>query len=74
MQSKRHSLVEAVASTAIGFLTSVVVTAIVMPAYNMPINLWVNFQITAIFTVVSMVRSYYVRRLFNYLTGVRHEV
>lgn len=74
MQSKRNSFIEAVASTAIGFATSVVVTAIVLPAYNMPINLWVNFQITAIFTAVSVVRSYYVRRFFNYLHGVHHEV
>ena len=66
-QSRLHSLLETCASIAIGFVVSVIITAIVMPAYGHRVSFGDNIQITAIFTVASIVRGYYVRRLFNHL-------
>ncbi|MDQ3287662.1 MAG: hypothetical protein M3Q42_05255 [Pseudomonadota bacterium] len=66
-QSKRMSAVETAASTAIGFAVAFVVTAIVLPVFGYHITAGDNLWITAIFTVVSVVRGYYVRRLFNWL-------
>lgn len=64
-QSRKRSMVEIVTSTAIGFAVSVVLTAIVMPAFGYPTT-WVHdFWITAIFTVASLVRGYCVRRAFE---------
>lgn len=67
-QTRRMSLIETVVSIAIGFAVSMVLTAIVMPAYGHHVTLGQNLQITAIFTVASVIRGYAVRRLFNRLT------
>ena len=65
MQSRLASLVETCASIAIGFAVSVAITAVVMPAYGHAVTLVDNVQITAIFTVASIVRGYFVRRFFD---------
>lgn len=65
MQSKRQSLIETVTSTMIGLAVSFLTQIIVFPMYNLEVNFNQNLQITAIFTVVSILRGYFVRRLFN---------
>lgn len=72
-QSRRHSLVESVASTAIGFLVSLALTAVVLPAYGHAVTASQNVQITLIFTVASIARSYAVRRFFNNLASLRRQ-
>lgn len=62
-----QSLIETVASTAIGFGVSFIVTATVMPAYGHHVVFADNLQITGIFTAVSIARGWAVRRLFNHL-------
>lgn len=64
-QSRKMSLVEISTSTAIGFVVALVTTHFVMPAFGHPVTLSENFWITCIFTVVSIVRGYCVRRLFE---------
>ena len=70
-QSRLSSFAEAVISIAIGFAVSLVITAIVLPAYGHMVTLSENVQITAIFTVASIVRMYAVRRFFNWI-ATRH--
>ena len=65
MQTRLSSLIEAVINVAIGFVVSIVITAIVLPAYGHPVSWGDNLQITGIFTAASIVRSYSVRRWFN---------
>ena len=65
-QSRLSSLAETCLSIAIGFCVSLVITALVLPAYGHPVTWSENIQITAIFTVASIVRGYYVRRAFNW--------
>jgi hypothetical protein len=65
-QTRIMSLIETLASIAIGFAVSVIITAIVMPAYGHAVTLQDNIEITAIFTVLSLVRGYAVRRVFNW--------
>lgn len=65
MQSKRQSLIETVTSTFIGLSVSFLTQIIVFPMYNLEVNFSQNLQITAIFTIVSILRGYCVRRLFN---------
>lgn len=67
-QTRAHSCAEAVVNIAVGFGVSVVITAIVLPAYGHPVSLTENLQITLIFTVASLLRSYALRRFFNHLT------
>ena len=65
-QSRRASMWEAVTNIAVGFVVSMVLQAVVLPAYGHHITLSQNFQITVIFTVASLLRSYGVRRVFNH--------
>jgi hypothetical protein len=67
-QSHAHSWTEAAVNIAVGFAVSVVITALVLPAYGHHVTLSENLQITAIFTVASLLRSYALRRLFNHIT------
>lgn len=63
-QSRFMSLVETLVGIVIGFTVSVIITALVMPAYGHHVTMGDNLQITAIFTVASVVRGYLVRRAF----------
>lgn len=67
-QSHAHSWTEAAMNIAVGFAVSVVITALVLPAYGHHVTLSENLQITAIFTVSSLLRSYALRRFFNHIT------
>jgi hypothetical protein len=67
-QSKLASLVEVVANMALGFIVSVYAQVVIFPLYGFTtLSLKENVQIVAIFTVISMVRGYLVRRFFNWL-------
>lgn len=64
-QSRIDSLMEAVTNTSIGFLVSLVTWIIVADAMSIPLTWGENLLITGIFTVVSVARSYLLRRAFN---------
>lgn len=64
-QSRRHSMVEAIAGTTIGFVVSVLASLVVYPLHGHTFSLGEVSSITLIFTVLSVVRGYVVRRLFN---------
>jgi len=64
-QSRSMSLLEAVTSTAIGFAVAVLTQLAVFPLFGIAVNLTTNLWIGAIFTAVSVVRSYAVRRMFE---------
>jgi membrane protein implicated in regulation of membrane protease activity len=66
-QTKRGSLLEACLNTASGFVVSLIVWHFVAAGYGIPMPLVTNLEITGIFTVVSIARSYLWRRLFNRL-------
>lgn len=64
-QSKLASLIEALASTAIGFVLSIVLSYIVYPMHGHSFTFAQNVSITTIFTIASVARGYVVRRWFN---------
>lgn len=63
-QSRRMSAVEALTSTAIGYGVAVATNAVVLPAFGFPVSMGESLAIGAIFTAVSIIRGYLVRRLF----------
>jgi len=67
MQTKTQSLLESIANVAIGYIVALCAQMIVFPALNIEVSTSQNLLIGAIFTVVSLARSYCVRRLFNRL-------
>ena len=68
-QSRTMSAVESVANVAVGFLVALAAQLIVFPMFGLDVSLKDNLAISAIFTVVSLARSYCVRRAFEALRG-----
>ena len=66
-QSRVMSLVEAVANVAVGYGMAVGVQMLVFPAFGLTVSLGENFAIGLVFTVVSLARSYFLRRIFEAL-------
>jgi len=64
-QSKKHSALEALANTTIGYSIAVVTQMIVFPIFGIHAAASTNLEIGGVFTFVSLVRSYALRRLFN---------
>lgn len=69
-QSRRGSLVESSANVAIGYVVAVATQMIVLPMFGMSGRTQDHLAIAGIFSVVSVVRSYCVRRAFNWLASV----
>ena len=65
MQSRLQSFIEAWANVLIGYGVALTTQLIVFPLYGMTVSLSQNVQIGIIFTVVSLARSYLLRRWFN---------
>jgi len=67
MQSKTHSLIEVLANISTGFVISAFVQACIVPRIwpEVHTSFSQNMWITVLFTVVSIVRSYIFRRVFN---------
>lgn len=66
-QSRRMSLVESLANVAIGYGVAVTAQVLVFPLFGLHATLGENLAIGGIFTVVSIVRSYCLRRVFERL-------
>jgi hypothetical protein len=66
MQPAKHSFFEACFSTACGFLISLLVTWVYYWALGIQATLLEGTGLVVILTVVSVLRSYWVRRLFNH--------
>lgn len=65
MQSKRWSLIEALTNVGVGFAISLISQLAIFHAYDIKLSLSSNVAITGWFTVISIIRSYYMRRIFN---------
>ena len=65
MQSKKMSAVESVCNVAFGYLLSVGVQVVAFPFFGIEVPLRDNFLLGLCFIVVSLSRSYLIRRIFN---------
>ena len=70
MQSRIMSVIEAATNVLIGLVVSLISQLAIFKLYDINITLSQNVEITLYFTVISIVRSYALRRLFN---RIRHE-
>lgn len=64
-QSKAHSWYEAWVNVFVGIGVSLAANWTIMPLLGYHLTLMNNIYLTAFFTAVSLVRSYFLRRLFN---------
>lgn len=65
MQTKTHSLIESLTNVAIGYVVALLSQIVVFPMFNIYVPLSDNLLIGLWFTVISIFRSYVVRRYFN---------
>jgi len=65
MQTRRFSFLESLVNVGIGYGVAVLTQVVVFPLFGIRVPLRDNLVIGAIFTVISVVRSYTVRRVFN---------
>jgi len=64
-QSKRGSLIEAVTNTVVGYGLAVATQFAVLPAFGLRVGVVEDLGLGLIFAVVSLIRGYALRRLFN---------
>lgn len=67
MQTRTISLIESITNVSVGFLVALCTQLVVFPAMGISVSVSDNLTISAIFTGVSVVRGYILRRLFNKL-------
>ena len=66
-QSRRLSLVEAITNVTVGYVLAVVTQILVFPWFGIHPSLGENLAIGSMFTGISLLRSYALRRLFDRL-------
>ncbi len=66
-QSRAMSFVEAVANVVVGFLLALVTQIAIFPLFGLAVSVADNLLISIIFTAVSLLRSFALRRLFEAL-------
>ena len=64
-QSHLMSLVESVANVIVGYSVAVVTQILIFPIFGLHTTLAQNLQMGGIFTLVSLARSFALRRLFE---------
>lgn len=69
MQTKTQSMIESVSNVVIGYLVALFSQLLIFPFYGIEISISDNLAIGAWFTVISIVRSYAIRRYFNKITN-----
>ena len=67
MQTKKMSLIETVLSVLIGYIVALLSQIVTFPLFDIEVSLTDNLLIGLLFTVISIIRGYYVRRLFNWI-------
>ena len=65
MQTKKHSLIESFVNVLIGYVVAVISQIIIFPMFGIHIPIVDNFIMGLWFTVISIIRSYTVRRWFT---------
>ncbi len=66
-QSRRMSLLESLTNVLVGYGVAIVTQILVFPWFGLQVSLGDNLAIGTIFTVVSLIRSYALRRVFEHL-------
>ena len=71
-QSKLESLIESIINTSLGFLVALITQILIYPIFDIEVSFEYQTLLALIFTSVSLVRGYIVRRYFN--TYFKHTV
>jgi hypothetical protein len=64
-QSRKHSAYEAIINVVVGFSINFMLNMLVFPLFGWEISAAQNIALGVIYTVISIARSYSLRRVFN---------
>lgn len=64
-QTKKGSFIEALGNTIVGWVVNYIANLLILPMFGFNVTYSQAFYIGCIFTVISIVRSYVLRRVFN---------
>jgi hypothetical protein len=67
-QLRRHSFIESISNVAVGYGVALLSQIIIFPMYGIHIPIGTNIMIGVWFTIISIIRSYVLRRIFNKIT------
>jgi hypothetical protein len=65
MQNRLNSFIESIANVIIGFLINFIANIYILTLFGFNITINQSIQIGLIFTLISIIRSYLIRRWFN---------
>lgn len=71
IQTKTVSMIESILNVVIGYGVALLSQIIIFPIYGIDINLKTNIVIGFWFTLISIIRSFTIRRLFNRLSEIK---
>lgn len=67
-QTKKHSFIESITNVAVGYGVALLSQIVIFPYFGIKVSLKQNMVIGCFFTVISILRSYVLRRIFNFIT------
>ena len=70
-QSRLMSLVEAITNVVVGYGVAVVTQILIFPVFGLQTTLGENLAMGGIFTIVSLLRSFALRRVFESICVAR---
>jgi hypothetical protein len=71
MQTKKQSMIEAVTNIAVGYFINIIANFLIFPVFGWELSLRDNLTIGVFYTIVSLARSYALRRFYNYWHSTR---
>lgn len=66
MQTKLGSFVESWVNIVVGYGVNFTANMLILPLFGFNISVAQNIVLGGLYTVISLVRSYFIRRWFNY--------
>ncbi len=73
MQTKLGSLVEKIVETGIAFVISFLASPYIFSAHGLESSMSQNFGVVFWFTIIAIIRGYFVRRIANYIIVRRNK-
>lgn len=67
-QTKKQSFIESITNVAVGYGVALLSQIVIFPYFGIKVSLRQNMVIGCFFTVISILRSYVLRRIFNFIT------
>lgn len=64
-QSRKGSITESVTNVVVGYAVNILANILIFPLFDIHVTIRANLAMGVIYTAISIVRSYTIRRAFN---------